>query len=50
MNFVKFKKVVNLIEGVGIWTPVTFFKDKSEKEVVRFLNHHNNTVSGPGGG
>ncbi len=27
-----------------------FFLDKSELEVVRFLNQHNYTVSGPGGG
>jgi hypothetical protein len=26
-----------------------FFHDKSELEVVCFLNHHNNTVSGSGG-
>jgi hypothetical protein len=52
INFEKFKKVVKkLIEGVGIWTPVTLtFYDKSELEVVHLLNHHNNTVLGSGGG
>ncbi len=53
INFEKIKKVVkNLIEGVKIQTPVTltFFHDKSKLEVVRFLNHHNYTVSGSGGG
>ncbi len=56
INFEKFKKVVkNLIKGEGIWTPrnpnfFSFFYDKSELEFARFLNRHNITVSGSGGG
>jgi hypothetical protein len=48
----KFKKVVkNLIEGVKIQTcNPNFCHDKSKLEDVGFLNHHNYTVSGSGGG
>jgi hypothetical protein len=46
---INFEKVVrNLILEVGILI-LNFFHDKSELEVVRFLNHPN-TASGSGGG
>jgi hypothetical protein len=53
INFDKLKKVgENLMEGVGIWTPVTLtcFMINLNLEVGHFINHHNITVSGFSGG